>query len=116
MATPFIDTYSIAKRLQAKGYSEQQAEGFIEAFQDISTDRLADKSDIAAVRQEIKGQGQELRQEMQELRQEMKDQGQEIRQEIQSLKTSILEVRYDILKWMIPLMFGIYGLVIFKLF
>lgn len=48
-----LDTYKIVKLLQGKGYSEKEAEGFIEAIQEITLSGVATKQDIADLRQAI---------------------------------------------------------------
>ncbi len=72
MTTLTIDTYRISQKLLAKGYTKEQAEGFIDVIQDINLNEVSTKGDI------------------------------------ESLKS-------DILKWIIPLIFGLYGLIIFKI-
>lgn len=54
MTTLAIDTYKIIQRLEGKGYTRQQAEGFIEVLQDIDFDHFATKSDIKELRAEIR--------------------------------------------------------------
>lgn len=53
LATLNLDTYKIVKLLQTKGYSEEQAEGFISAIQDITLSGVATKQDINDVKTEI---------------------------------------------------------------
>ncbi len=45
-ATLNLDTYKVVKLLQDKGYSEQEAEGFIEAIQEITLNGVATKEDL----------------------------------------------------------------------
>ena len=54
LATLHLDTYKIVKLLQEKGYTEAQAEGFMQAIQEITLSGVATKQDIADVREEIK--------------------------------------------------------------
>lgn len=63
MATLVIDTYRISQKLQSKGYTKDQAEGFIETLQDLNMDAFANKEDIRDVKTEIR----ELKSEMREM-------------------------------------------------
>lgn len=54
MTTLAIDTYKILQRLEKKGYTREQAEGFIDVLQDIDFDHFATKSDIGGLRAEIR--------------------------------------------------------------
>jgi hypothetical protein len=60
MTTLAIDTYKILQRLESKGYSRQQAEGFIDVLQDIDFDNFATKSDIKDLRAEMREMGLQL--------------------------------------------------------
>lgn len=53
LATLNLDTYKVVKLLQSKGYTEEQAEGFISTLQDITLSGVATKQDIRDVRSEI---------------------------------------------------------------
>ena len=53
LATLHLDTYKIVKLLQEKGYTEAQAEGFMQAIQEITLSGVATKQDIADVREEM---------------------------------------------------------------
>ena len=90
MTTLTIDTYRVLQKLQSKGYSKEQAEGFVEVIQDISLDEISTKSDISALKTDISAIDNKLH-------------------------TISVEIKYDILKWVIPLIFGLYGLIIFKI-
>ncbi len=54
-----LDTYKVVKLLQNKGYSKQEAEGFIEAIQEITLNGIATKQNLDDVKndlyREIKG-------------------------------------------------------------
>lgn len=60
LATLHLDTYKVVKLLKEKGYTEQEAEGFIQAIQEITLSGVATKQDVQDIRQEI----QNLRQDM----------------------------------------------------
>ena len=53
LATLHMDTYKVVKLLQEKGYTKKEAEGFIEAIQEITLSGVATKKDLAFVREEI---------------------------------------------------------------
>jgi hypothetical protein len=53
MATLVIDTYRISQKLQSKGYTKDQAEGFIETLQDLDLESFATKEDIRSVKADI---------------------------------------------------------------
>ncbi|MCG8328556.1 MAG: CCDC90 family protein [Chitinophagales bacterium] len=52
-ATLHMDTYRIVQLLEEKGYSKDQAEGFMQAVQEISLTGVATRQDIAEVKKEI---------------------------------------------------------------
>lgn len=67
LATLNLDTYKVVKLLQEKGYTQEQAEGFITAVQDITLSGVATKQDI----QDIRGEIQDLRNEMSDMKSEL---------------------------------------------
>lgn len=52
-ATLHLDTYKVVKLLQEKGYTEAEAEGFIQAVQEITLSGVATKQDVSELRQFI---------------------------------------------------------------
>jgi len=54
MATITFDTFRAVKRLEENGYSSQQAQGFVEAVQEIDMSEFASRADIEVVRTDIK--------------------------------------------------------------
>ena len=87
-ATLHLDTYKVVKLLQNKGFSEGQAEAFIEAIQDITLSGVATKQDI----KEVKGEIQDVSKEIQETR-----------GDLQTNSLTIQDIRSELklLKWMI---------------
>lgn len=75
LATLHLDTYKVVKLLQTKGYTEAEAEGFIQAIQEITLSGVATKSDLIETRidlkQEIIDLRSELKQEINDLRNDM---------------------------------------------
>lgn len=53
-ATLNMDTYKVVQLLQDKGYTQEEAEGFIEAIQEITLTGVATKEDIRNIEKEIK--------------------------------------------------------------
>ena len=49
MSTLVKDTHDLINFLQKKGYSKEQAEGFVEAVKDFDTDKLATKDQLSLV-------------------------------------------------------------------
>ncbi len=68
LALLHLDTHKIVKLLKDKGYSEEQAEGFVGAMQEISLSGVATKQDIHDVRVEMYKIRDELRQEIQSVK------------------------------------------------
>ena len=54
IATLYMDTYRIVQLLQTKGYSKEEAEGFIEAIREINLVGVATKQDLLEIRTELK--------------------------------------------------------------
>jgi len=52
-ATLNMDTYKVVQLLQEKGYSQEEAEGFMEAIQEITLSGVATKQDIRKVTEEL---------------------------------------------------------------
>ncbi len=91
-----IDTLKFSNRLKAQGFSEQQASAIIEAVQESDTIVL-----------------QHCEKRQSEYRSEFKADFERLEALIRSGAT---ETKYEILKWTVPLIMGLYGLLIFKLF
>ena len=48
MATLTLDTLNITNKLKSRGYSEDQAIGFVETLQEMDLDHLVTKADLKA--------------------------------------------------------------------
>ncbi len=109
-ATLNLNTHKVVKLLQDKGYSEEQAEGFIEVIEEITLTGVATKQDLHLLRDELKADIIELRKELKAdiigLRNELKDdvlsvKGQltesqnslrnELKEDISSIKSQLTE-------------------------
>jgi hypothetical protein len=96
---PIFDTHSLVKRLEQSGLNEKQAEGIVHAISESRSfdyNLLATKPDIA----ELKHDNALLKQEVDNIKENM------------ATKAELNQVKYDILKWMIPLMMTIIALII----
>lgn len=49
MATLVLDTLRLTQKLKSRGYSEEQAVGFVEALQEVNLEQVATKADINEV-------------------------------------------------------------------
>jgi hypothetical protein len=49
MSTLVKDTHDLINFLQKKGYSKEQAEGFVEAVKDFDIDKLATKDQLSLI-------------------------------------------------------------------
>lgn len=64
IATLYMDTYKIVQLLQTKGYTKEEAEGFIEAIREINIIGVATKQDISDLRDELKKEIADIRDDM----------------------------------------------------
>ena len=113
------DTHQAIKKFISLGFSEEQSEGMVEEsiklFEKAQGD-LATKSDIQAVRAEIQAVKAELKSEIQEVKAALKSEIQSVRAELKEvemrlenkIEKEIGSVKYDILKWMIPMFLAIF--------
>jgi len=63
-ATLHLDTHKVVKLLQGKGYTEEEAEGFIAAIQEITLSGVATKQYLQQVRDDLKQDIQDMKTEM----------------------------------------------------
>lgn len=123
-----IDTLAIAKRLQASGMPKEQAETQAEVLGEIVLQNLASKADVEILKNGTEGLRKEtstnietLRKETEALRKETSVNIETVRKEtetlrketainIENLRKDLLieigHIKYDIMKWIIPLMAG----------
>jgi len=64
-ATLNMDTYKVVNLLREKGYSKEEAEGFIAAIQEITLTGVATKQDINQLKEATMQNINELREEIQ---------------------------------------------------
>ena len=53
MHTVTIDTHQVYSILAARGYTKEQAEGFVEAIKELNLDQLATKHDLNEVEKRV---------------------------------------------------------------
>jgi len=89
-----LDTHAVVKELQAAGFSEAQAEAVTRAVgrgQQIDISHLATRTELQAVRDDLKS-------DVEALRKEVKADIDGLRKEV---KADISELKVDLLKWVI---------------
>jgi DNA-binding transcriptional MerR regulator len=120
-----LDTLKVARRLQAAGFTEPQAEAVLAAVQEAAGTDLATKADldavqvalkteIAEVRAELKAEIAEVRAELKaeiaefraELKAEIADLGSELRQSALRLEARLESVKAEILNRVFGLILG----------
>lgn len=79
MAILSIDTHAFVKKLTSTGIPEKQAEAFADALAKINLEDVATRGDWAELRDQLQ-------------------------REIQQLRLNIGEMKFEILKWIIPLL------------
>jgi hypothetical protein len=120
---PIFDTYSLVKRISKAGIAEDVAQEIVHAISEgrsFDYNLLATKPDIALLKQEVdnikenmatKADVATLKQEVDNIKENMATHA-DLNALKQEMKAEINQVKYDILKWMIPLMMTIIALII----
>ena len=101
LATLNLDTHRIVKHLESKGFTEEQAEGFIEAIEEINLVGVATKEDI----QILKNDSQLLKSDLQLFRDEMTLFKQEVRADMAKQEATMIahisDSRIELMKFML---------------
>ena len=97
-----VDTHHVMKTLEAHGYAADQAEGFVRVIQELNLDRFATRDDIYDRFTRLDRRLDERFTALDE----------SLNHRLKGLETG---VKYDVLKWVVPLILGLYGLVIFNM-
>jgi len=100
-----LDTLAMMRHLQQHGFSEEQAEGQVELFRQLIENNLATKTDVAKVEAALKLDIAGVEQKIEQLRIE--------------LKSDIINAKYELIKWVMPVMLaqvGMIAAVIFKVY
>jgi hypothetical protein len=105
-----FDTHNLVKRLAKTGLKERQAEEIVHAISEsrsFDISNLATKADVAVLRKEVDSIKENMA---------TKADIAEVRTEIAGVKGELNQVKYDILKWVMPFMMantiGIIGLIV----
>ena len=109
MNAVLFDTLAFARRMEAAGFTREQAEALAEEQAKLLDERLATKADIERVHADIDALRQETKADIETLRQETKAGIETMRQEtktgIETLglrnRADIAEVRWEVVKWTI---------------
>ncbi len=131
-----FDTYEAVKRLCSSGVPEKQAEEIVHTIlnaKEYDLSRLATKEQIAIVESYIKEQINSLKKDValikqevdylkanmatkadlatlrSQLKEDLATLRSELKEDITGLKTEMANVKYDIMKWMIPLFISVLG-------
>ncbi len=94
LATLYADTHKLITLLQNKGYSKEQAEGFMAAIQEITIFGIATKDDL------------------QDVRDKLKTEIVEVRSEVQAIKTSLKDAVADLLKFQVIQTIALIGVMV----
>lgn len=115
-----VDTRRVVSKLREKGFTQKQAEGLLEAVQEIDLSNVATKSDVKELHSDMQLFRQEMKSEMQAFKNKMDGQLEGIDKKMDSqfeiLKRSIenghLKVKTDLVMWFMPLILGLYGILV----
>ena len=104
-----FDTLAYAKEMEAAGFTREQADAFATAQGKILKDafaatELATRSDVRDVRDELKGDIQDVRTEIQDVRNGLKTEIQDVRNEVLRLENRMEANKHEVLKWVIGTM------------
>ena len=95
-----FDTLSYAKKLQAAGFTPEQAEVQAETFLAIVQEQLVNKRDLKEVEKELKIEIENVRKELKEVEKELKIEIENVRKELKEvekeLKIEIENVRKEL--------------------
>ena len=104
-ATIHLDTYKVVTLLQEKGYSKEEAEGFIQAIQEITLSGVATRQDIVDVQNEIQNTKAELITDIQTLQSKLHT-------TTSDLKDDLAELKNDSLKFLMIQTLAIVGVMV----
>lgn len=84
-----FDTHAAIKTLIQEGVKEKQAEAFVKVIQESKDNNAATKADLNEFEQRL-------------------------RAEISTLRIEVANVKYDLIKWILPFLIGIIAAIFFK--
>lgn len=86
MTTVTIDTHQPYEELSRRGFNKEQAEALVAVLKNLKVNNA-----------------------------ELAEYKSDVRADFERLDRRILEAKFDILKWVLPLIMGLYGLILFKI-
>lgn len=93
-----LDTHRIVKNLESRGFTEEQAEGGLQAIEEIRLVGVSTKEDIANIRQDLKQTEQSLRQDFQQIEKSLRLDFQHLRDdgksELNALRTEMYKALF----------------------
>jgi hypothetical protein len=89
MTRLYMDTHKIVRLLQEKGYSESEAEGFVQAIQEITLSGVASKEDLRRMEKRLEEKILTNKDNIQTLENSMAALEASLRQEIATLETNL---------------------------
>ena len=102
MATLTFDKLAYVDRLKAAGVGEREARALAEGLDQALREEVATKSDIAAVKTDLAAVKAELKADIAALRTELKG-------GIAAVRTELAAVKHDMLRWMVGMAFAQVG-------
>lgn len=90
-ATIHLDTYKVVTLLQEKGYSKEEAEGFIQAIQEITLSGVATRQDVLELQSEIQNIKAELTTDIQALYSKLQATTSDLKDDLSELKNDSLK-------------------------
>ena len=119
MATLTIDTYNFINKLVSSGIREEHAKAALEAIQEIEMNSIASKDDMFALKEDLQYLDRKIDDVEHRLDKKIDDVEHRLDKKIDNvegrLNAKIESTKYDILKWLIPLILGQYVLLISKI-
>ena len=94
-----FDTLRFAKRLQAAGYTAEQAEAQAEAYAEATADILVTKPDLALVKHDLQHSISEVQHSISEVRTD-------IEASAAALRAEFREGNLNLIKWIVPMLIG----------
>ena len=98
-----FDTLRFVKRLQAAGYTSEQAEAQAEAYAEATADILVTKPDLELAKHELQQSVSEVKHELQ---QSISEVNAHIETSAASLRAEIREGNLNMSKWIVPMLIG----------
>ena len=94
-----FDTLRFAKRLQAAGYTPEQAEAQAEAYAEATAELLVTKPDLELAKHE-------LQQSISEVKQSVSEVNAHIETSAATLRAEFREGNLNLIKWIVPMLIG----------